>query len=404
MTGVSQTSGAAGQAGAVDVFVSYAHADDKTPFGASHGWVTTLIGELRIVLGRRRGRDDAAIWMDHQLAANDSVTDTLMQRVSASRTLVLVLSPGYLKSSWCQCELAGFVARARAQGRVDCVFPIELEPIERERLPAAMSELTPLPFWDQPHPNGVPRLAGYPLPKPDEDSLYWQQVNHLAHLLSEHLDKMPAQPLPISQLPPLVAPATPTPAPALQPLAAASQTSPPLTTATAAPPAAPNGRGTEPLDLSIYLHSAPEDQANAELIADHLATLGVSVLMTPEPEPGKTYLDCLRENRELLQACQGFVMVRGQSPANNLMVAYQLAQQSFGVRRRDVWAAAVNLPPPGRASVPIRSPNLAQVDCTGGFQAEALLPFLGQLAAQQAQQAVQTAQAVQAAPEGGSHV
>lgn len=107
-----QPSGGAGDDD-IDVFVSYAHADDEPPTGVKNGWVTTLVEELRKVLRRKLGGAGARIWMDHQLAAHHHVTDTLTRKAAGSRTLVLVLSPGFLKSDWCRRELATFWAAAQ---------------------------------------------------------------------------------------------------------------------------------------------------------------------------------------------------------------------------------------------------------------------------------------------------
>ena len=95
---------------AYDIFVSYAHADDEIPAGARNGWVTTLVEELNKVLRRKLGGSGARIWMDHQLAANANVLNTLLATLRSSRTLLLVMSPGYHQSVWCQRELGNFLS------------------------------------------------------------------------------------------------------------------------------------------------------------------------------------------------------------------------------------------------------------------------------------------------------
>ena len=72
-----------------DVFVSYAHADDVPPLETATGWVTTLAGELRKMLRHKLGVSDVRIFMDHRLAANEGVTEALLDAVRRSRTLLL---------------------------------------------------------------------------------------------------------------------------------------------------------------------------------------------------------------------------------------------------------------------------------------------------------------------------
>ena len=50
------------------------------------------------MLRRKLGSGGARIWMDHQLAANASVLDTLLTTLRSSRILLLVMSPGYHQS------------------------------------------------------------------------------------------------------------------------------------------------------------------------------------------------------------------------------------------------------------------------------------------------------------------
>src|SRR6185436_9294209 len=109
-----------------DIFISYAHADDEVPLGAVSGWVTTLVDELKKVLRRKLGGAGADIWMDHQLAGNQRVSEALLARLRGSRTLLLVMSPGYQASPWCQRELVNFLTAADSRKSSDAVFVIEV--------------------------------------------------------------------------------------------------------------------------------------------------------------------------------------------------------------------------------------------------------------------------------------
>lgn len=171
-----------------DVFISYAHADDEPPMGTATGWVTTLADELRKVLRRKLGAREAQIYMDHRLAANEGVTEALLAAVRGSRTLLLLMSPGYRKSSWCQWELGRFLEAQTERNHRDHVFVLETEPVDRAGWHPALQELIPIRFWYRELEGKAPRLMGFPVPKLDEDNPYWRNLNELAHLIARHLE------------------------------------------------------------------------------------------------------------------------------------------------------------------------------------------------------------------------
>ena len=336
-----------------DLFVSYAHADDEVPAGATHGWVTTLVTELQKVLRRRLGGGGAKTFMDHQLAANQSVSQTLRQYAANSRAFLLVMSPGYRQSEWCQSELAEFVAAARTEGHTQCIFPIEIDRVDRALLPVALKELTPLAFWEMRHSETAARLAGYPVPKADEDSLYWVRVNELAHLIAQHLQAQGQR---------LISGPIQDPKPRWSP--------PPQLIHSRSAPLSADVEG-----LSLYVHAAPEDRDNARYIAKQLADAGASVQLTPEPTPGQSFIDCLRAQEETLRMCDGLLLVYGHSPASSVTAAFQYALRVFGVKRSGVWSVVLELPPADKPDVSIFSRNLINIDCRHGFDLVMLRPF-----------------------------
>ena len=86
-----------------DIFVSYAHVDNIPFSGISKGWVETFIDNLSTKLAQKIGRADLfKLWDDRLLAQNAPLTPEILDALKGSATLVLVLSPGYLKSPWCQ--------------------------------------------------------------------------------------------------------------------------------------------------------------------------------------------------------------------------------------------------------------------------------------------------------------
>ena len=129
-----------------NIFISYAWVDDEVYPGCEKGWVSTFVDGLRKHLARELGRRDEAerLWLDYeQMRGNDSITPTIRAKLGASHTLVLILSQGYLASTWCQQELAAFVDKFGADsGRI---FVVWMSPVDPE--PAVLCDLLKYRFW-----------------------------------------------------------------------------------------------------------------------------------------------------------------------------------------------------------------------------------------------------------------
>lgn len=98
------------------------------------------------------------------------------------------MSPGYQRSAWCQRELGNFLASASTRDSLEALaFIIEMEPVERQSWHPALRVLKSTRFWERRSQDIAPRLLGYPKPKLDEDSPYWQSLNELAHELAKRL-------------------------------------------------------------------------------------------------------------------------------------------------------------------------------------------------------------------------
>jgi hypothetical protein len=107
-----------------DAFVSYSHGarpgDADAPL---KDWTLELIRKLetdiRLVGSEFR---DLCIWRDEQIDPTIHLTDELRAKVSHSGILMIVMSPTYIASSWCEDEREWFKQqienRARDQGRV----------------------------------------------------------------------------------------------------------------------------------------------------------------------------------------------------------------------------------------------------------------------------------------------
>ena len=130
-----------------DLFISYARVDDLPVFGTK--WVSTLVQDLRNLLAQKVGRKEAfSIWWDEiDLRGNHDVTSEIRTMLQQSGTLLMVLSPGYLKSQWCRQEKALFfeVLGGKPQGRV---FVVEKQVLDEDQSrPAELADLKGYCFW-----------------------------------------------------------------------------------------------------------------------------------------------------------------------------------------------------------------------------------------------------------------
>ncbi|MGH8533404.1 MAG: toll/interleukin-1 receptor domain-containing protein, partial [Gammaproteobacteria bacterium] len=201
-----------------DIFVSYAHVDN-IPFSGmsmSTGWVETFIDNLTKKLAQKIGRTDLfKLWDDRLLAQNAPLTPEILDALKGSAILVLVLSPGYLKSPWCQREKNAFYDLLRSKNRSsNSVFVVHRDRVERESCPEEIRDLLGFRFWEERSKGREPRIAGEPVPQPT-DSLYWDELSDLAGKLSHGLEQLRGS-APIEPGSGLVPARDPTEAPAKQ--------------------------------------------------------------------------------------------------------------------------------------------------------------------------------------------
>lgn len=179
-----------------DVFISYASVDNHPPVSVSKGWITTLVQELQRVLDIELGRNDRAnIWMDYQLQANDVLTDTLLNTLNRSATLLIVLSPGYLESEWCARERNIFMQKAQqinAEGK-GRIFLVEKREMDWDDKPEEIRDIKGASFWVKEMEQSY--TLGDPAPRIEETE-YYRKVDNLARDLADQLKRMQQSPTP----------------------------------------------------------------------------------------------------------------------------------------------------------------------------------------------------------------
>jgi hypothetical protein len=138
-----------------DVFISYAHRDNKPLTEAQKGWVTRFHETLETVLGQRLGADPT-VFRDPKLAGNDYFDDKLMQEIAATAVFVSVMSPSYLHSDYCRKELDEFCKIVQQRGalsvasrsRIFKVLPTFLSREEIRGLPGDVEKMLGFEFFE----------------------------------------------------------------------------------------------------------------------------------------------------------------------------------------------------------------------------------------------------------------
>jgi TIR domain/Domain of unknown function (DUF4062) len=175
-----------------DVFLSYAHIDDQAMVEGQPGWISSLHRHLQVRLEQLLGKE-ARIWRDPKLQGNDVFADRLVDRLPGVAVLVSVLSPRYVKSEWCQRELAEFLKAAVATGGARVadklrVFKVVKTPIPAELQPQDLKPALGYDFFTTERASGRQReLDLSPLSGPDAQRLYWTKLDDLAQDIKDLL-------------------------------------------------------------------------------------------------------------------------------------------------------------------------------------------------------------------------
>ena len=87
-----------------DVFLSYAHIDNKTTNENEDGWITKFYKQFKLLLDRYlEGTNTAEIWCDHELRKNYAFDDRIQSVIKSSAIFLAFTSNGFYRSEYC-CE------------------------------------------------------------------------------------------------------------------------------------------------------------------------------------------------------------------------------------------------------------------------------------------------------------
>jgi len=243
-----------------DIFISYAHLDDRSPFGDEKGWIDLLHERLSVLVSQALGYE-LRIWRDgHNLQGNDELPGAIGAGVTQSLLLVPIISPRYVQSEWCNREIEAFhtsepstqVAAPGFRSRVFKVIKTPLPDHLRCLEPEPVRNLIGYQFFGEDETDGqLHEFSSDP-----KDKSYWTMLNRLVSDITKTLIDLKYSP---SSRPVAV------PVPSLV-------AAPAVTTAVAAP----NGANVGKL---VYLAETTSDLTKErELVRDELRQRGHGVL------------------------------------------------------------------------------------------------------------------------------
>ncbi len=271
-----------------DVFVSYSHGDPRSSGGTPlKHWTVGLIRELTAEIRDYDDEfDDLHIWFDEQIDPTAHLTEELRRKVKSAAILLIVMSPRYLSSSWCNDERQWFeeqiATRSHEHGRV---FVIHALPTDAEKWPAFLRDergnaMVGFRFYDSAE-GDRPRPYGWGLPNIREGGVKFnQQLSTLETALTKRLREIRHR---------ATAEAAPRPAAAVL----------------------PNGGAQR-----VYLHVRQDHRDLCDRVRGSLAQDGITALGPVDPVAFLGQQAKERESRiALVQHCAALALVRSDDDA-----------------------------------------------------------------------------------------
>ncbi len=178
-----------------DVFISYAHLDNQPVLEGQKGWIDDFHHALSVRVSQIVGRE-LDVWRDPKLNGNDMFPQTIKDQLPHTAVLVSVLSPRYVKSSWCTDEFSIFCdacddAGGIAIGDKARIFKVVKTPLadadEPQRMKNLLQDLLGYEFY-----RTDPDSGKFHEFSPDMKQDYWTRLDDLAQDIAALLGKMVA--------------------------------------------------------------------------------------------------------------------------------------------------------------------------------------------------------------------
>jgi len=176
-----------------EIFISYAHIDNKPLAEGHRGWVQLLDERLKHFLDPLLDKD-ASIWRDPKLQGNDELSEILMEKISKAALLVSILTPRYIKSDWCRRELDEFCRNAVSHGGLTLsgksrLFKVAKTFTKRTDHPDPLRGLIGYEFYEYDEISGRAREFS-PEIDPPRDKRYWDKLDDLAWDIKQQIERL----------------------------------------------------------------------------------------------------------------------------------------------------------------------------------------------------------------------
>jgi hypothetical protein len=195
-----------------DVFVSYAHGPEARGrySGERHNllsewtrrFVDDLIAQIDFNLSQVESEGDekphVKFFMDPDLESSGSFTESLRDKAQGSALLLVVMSPVYLKSSWCLSEIDWFASAAAGENpELRCfsrIFVARILPTDHTTWPNGLKDEFGRSIWGHFFHSKNERdqqVVPYGWPSPDKAVReYWSEIIRLAGEMTAKLRRL----------------------------------------------------------------------------------------------------------------------------------------------------------------------------------------------------------------------
>jgi hypothetical protein len=170
-----------------DIFISYSRDDDVPPPDRPDrkGFVTFLDESMRYEF-RDLGPDRPSVWRDtKRISLGDQFTPEIEETLRKTKLLVVILSPNWMASRWCNLELDTFAKLHGPEGLRERIVLVNKRYIDPDRRPCLLQGQLGFSFFSRnDDPQDIAGDRDYFDRGEVRDPRYWDQLNALvAHLL-----------------------------------------------------------------------------------------------------------------------------------------------------------------------------------------------------------------------------